>query len=409
MRHLRHLVAALAICSPVAALAGEEPGLPRAMTTEELDWSAKNPSAGFKALTAPPTGPLVSTTEYSPSQAILFGYSGTNGWKNIIAQMAKFITVDAQSEVWVIVTSTAQQNDMTSRFTTYGANLSKVRVFTAPLNSIWARDYGPRFIHEGGCRVIVDSTYYSSRPSDDAVPSFLAGALKMPYYATDLYHSGGNYHMGEPDTGYASTLVTSSNTNRTEAQIKDIFRSYYGLYTQLWTQFPSTVDGTGHIDIKGFKVRGNPIYNAFLTNYLGAQVINLNSTDLYTALERGTVDAQENPLTTIEAKKFYEVQKAIMLTGHIVDGLTTQIAPHLWNKLSDAEKKMFTEVTQEAANRSTAKIKKREAELVDEFKKKGLQIVQVDRKTFQDAVLKNAPLESMGYTKADFDKIQAAK
>ena len=45
-----------------------------------------------------------------------------------------------------------------------------------------------------------------------------------------------------------------------------------------------------HIDIKGFKVRGNPIYNAFLTNYLGAQVINLPSTELYTALERGTVD-----------------------------------------------------------------------------------------------------------------------
>jgi TRAP-type C4-dicarboxylate transport system, periplasmic component len=37
-------------------------------------------------------------------------------------------------------------------------------------------------------------------------------------------------------------------------------------------------------------VRGNPIYNAFLTNYLGAQVINLNSSELYTALERGTVD-----------------------------------------------------------------------------------------------------------------------
>src|SRR5260370_35377581 len=49
-------------------------------------------------------------------------------------------------------------------------------------------------------------------------------------------------------------------------------------------------DATGQIDIKGFKVRGNPIYNAFLTNYLGAQVINLNSSDLYTALERGTVD-----------------------------------------------------------------------------------------------------------------------
>jgi TRAP-type C4-dicarboxylate transport system substrate-binding protein len=103
------------------------------------------------------------------------------------------------------------------------------------------------------------------------------------------------------------------------------------------------------------------------------------------------------------------VQKAIMMTGHIVDGLTTQIAPHLWNKLSDTEKKMFTEVTQEAAVRATAKIKAREAELVGEFKKKGLQIVEVDRKSFQDAVLKNAPLSSMGFTQSDFDKIQAAK
>ena len=51
----------------------------------------------------------------------------------------------------------------------------------------------------------------------------------------------------------------------------------------------------------------------------------------------------------------------------------------------------------------------REAELVDEFKKKGLQIVNVDRKSFQDAVLKSSPLESMGFTKSDFDKIQAAR
>ena len=85
------------------------------------------------------------------------------------------------------------------------------------------------------------------------------------------------------------------------------------------------------------------------------------------------------------------------------------LAPHLWNRLSDAEKKMFMDVTQEAATRATAKIKKREAELVDEFKKKGLQIVSVDRQSFVDAVLKNRPLESLGYTRADYDKIQAAK
>ena len=98
-----------------------------------------------------------------------------------------------------------------------------------------------------------------------------------------------------------------------------------------------------------------------------------------------------------------------MLTGHIVDGLTTQVAPHVWNKLSDAEKTLFTTVTREAAARASADIKKREGELVEEFKKKGLQVVNVDRKSFQDAVLKSSPLESMGFTKADFDKIQAAR
>jgi TRAP-type C4-dicarboxylate transport system substrate-binding protein len=63
-----------------------------------------------------------------------------------------------------------------------------------------------------------------------------------------------------------------------------------GIRFSLWSTREPKFDGTGHIDIKGFKVRGNPIYNAFLTNYLGAQIINLNSPELYTALERGTVE-----------------------------------------------------------------------------------------------------------------------
>ena len=63
-----------------------------------------------------------------------------------------------------------------------------------------------------------------------------------------------------------------------------------GIRFCLWSTKEPRFDSSGHIDIKGFKVRGNPIYNAFLTNYLGAQVINLNSPELYTALERGTVD-----------------------------------------------------------------------------------------------------------------------
>jgi TRAP-type C4-dicarboxylate transport system substrate-binding protein len=103
------------------------------------------------------------------------------------------------------------------------------------------------------------------------------------------------------------------------------------------------------------------------------------------------------------------VQKNVILTGHIVDSLATQIAPHVWSKLSDVDKKVFTDVTQEAAQKATAEITKRETELADEFKKKGLAVTAVDKKSFQDAITKSVSLESMGYQKADWERIQAIK
>ncbi len=162
--------------------------------------------------------------------------------------------------------------------------------------------------------------------------------------------------------------------------------------------------------MKGLKIRvpDVPVYMA-TPKACGANPTPIAFAEVYLALQNGTVEAQENPLTTIEAKKFYEVQKAIMMTGHIIDGLTTQVAPHVWTKLTDQEKQMFAEVTQEAAKRATEQIKKREAELADEFKKKGLQIVAVDRKGFADAVLKTTTLESLGFDKKDYDRIVAAK
>jgi tripartite ATP-independent transporter DctP family solute receptor len=198
-------------------------------------------------------------------------------------------------------------------------------------------------------------------------------------------------------------------------EMSDEFRAKTGIQITAYTYYgarhtTSQKPFTNCEGMKGLKIRvpDVPAYTA-TPKACGANPTPIAFAEVYLALQNGTVEAQENPLTTIEAKKFFEVQKAIMLTGHIVDGLTTQVAPHVWTKLTDPEKAMFTEVTREAAARASAQIKKREAELVDEFKKKGLQIVQVDRKSFQDAVLKSSPLDSMGFTKADFDKIQAAK
>ncbi len=209
-------------------------------------------------------------------------------------------------------------------------------------------------------------------------------------------------------------LIAYSKSPVFQEMVKE-FRDKTGIQVTAYTYYgarhtTAQKPFTNCAGMKGIKIRvpDVPAYRA-TPEACGANPTPIAFAEVYLALQNGTVEAQENPLTTIEAKKFFEVQKAIMLTGHIVDGLTTQIAPHVWNKLSDAEKKLFTDVTQEAAVRATAKIKKREAELVDEFKKKGLQIVQVDRQSFVDAVMKNRPLESLGFTRADYDKIQAAK
>ncbi len=162
--------------------------------------------------------------------------------------------------------------------------------------------------------------------------------------------------------------------------------------------------------MKGLKIRvpDVPIYRN-TPEACGANATPIAFAEVYLALQNGTVEAQENPLPTIEAKKFYEVNKHIMLTGHIVDGLITQVAPHVWTKLSDAEKKIFGDVALEAAARATAQIKKREAELMSEFKTKGVTIHEVNRQSFIDAVLKNKPLEPMGFDKKDYDRIIAIK
>jgi tripartite ATP-independent transporter DctP family solute receptor len=163
-------------------------------------------------------------------------------------------------------------------------------------------------------------------------------------------------------------------------------------------------------EMKGLKIRvpDAPAYLA-MPRSCGANTSPIAFAEVYLALQNGTVDAQENPLTTIEAKKFYEVQKHIVLTGHIVDHLATIFSKQLWAKLSDEDKKIFTQVAQEAATRASAEIQAKEKELVEAFRQKGLTITEVNKDDFKDAVMKNVTLESLGYRKADYDKIQALK
>jgi tripartite ATP-independent transporter DctP family solute receptor len=166
----------------------------------------------------------------------------------------------------------------------------------------------------------------------------------------------------------------------------------------------------GCADMKGLKIRvpDVPAYLA-MPRACGANTSPIAFAEVYLALQNGTVEAQENPLTTIEAKKFYEVQKHIALTGHIVDHLNTVVAKGLWAKLSEEDKKIFREVALEAAQRATEEIKAKEKELAGFFRDKGLTVTEVDKEDFKQTVLKNVSFEQFGYRKSDYDKIQAIK
>ncbi|MFO1035924.1 MAG: sialic acid TRAP transporter substrate-binding protein SiaP [Geminicoccaceae bacterium] len=160
-------------------------------------------------------------------------------------------------------------------------------------------------------------------------------------------------------------------------------------------------------DMKGLKIRvpDAPLYRMF-PEAVGANPTPIAFAEVYLALQTGTVDAQENPLPTIQAKKFYEVQKYIALTGHITDALLTIVSGQTWNALSDEDKATFTAVFQEAAAGCTDAIRKKQDELAAWFRDQGVTVDEVDRAPFREAViaLHNGPAAT--WDKATYDRLQ---
>jgi tripartite ATP-independent transporter DctP family solute receptor len=136
-------------------------------------------------------------------------------------------------------------------------------------------------------------------------------------------------------------------------------------------------------DFVGLKMRVPPvpIYMVF-PDAVGANSTPVNFSELYLALQQGVVVAQENPLPTIQAKKFYEVQSDIMLTGHMTDGYFTLIGGPAWAKFSAEDQGIVTKVLQEASKGASDAIIKSEKELVSWFRDKGINVHEVEREAF---------------------------
>jgi tripartite ATP-independent transporter DctP family solute receptor len=165
-------------------------------------------------------------------------------------------------------------------------------------------------------------------------------------------------------------------------------------------------------DMQGMKLRvpPAPLFLMF-TKSVGADATPIAFSDVYTALQQGLVDGQENPLPTIMAKKFYEVQSHIVLTGHITESMVTVIGSHVWNKLTPDDQKVFAETLKEAAAKATESIEASERILAGEFRKLGVTVVEPDREAFRKAAipLHNDASVGAGWTKVQYDELQALK
>jgi tripartite ATP-independent transporter DctP family solute receptor len=170
-------------------------------------------------------------------------------------------------------------------------------------------------------------------------------------------------------------------------------------------------------DMKNLKIRvpDAPLYTLF-PRATGANPTPIAFAEVYLALQNKTVEAQENPLPTIEAKKFYEVQSHVNLTGHITDALLTIVGGPLWSKLSEADRKVFVEVFAEAAARATQEIVVNEQKLATDMATKyGRTVVKVDRAPFRAAVEKYYQAgklpdgNALPWPKETYDAVQALK
>jgi tripartite ATP-independent transporter DctP family solute receptor len=127
--------------------------------------------------------------------------------------------------------------------------------------------------------------------------------------------------------------------------------------------------------------------------------------ELFTALQQGTVDGQENPIPVILSSKFSQVQKHLSLTGHVYSPAALILSPNVWNKLSAADKAVFLEAGKKAAAAQRKKVNDDESTGIAQLEKEGMQVVkQVNGESFRKAV---APAYAQYAREFGADKIAA--
>ncbi|WP_311030602.1 TRAP transporter substrate-binding protein DctP [Mesorhizobium koreense] len=138
-------------------------------------------------------------------------------------------------------------------------------------------------------------------------------------------------------------------------------------------------------DMAGIKLRmpGGEAWQ-FLGKSLGANPVAMAYAEVYTGLQTGAIDGQDNPLPNVQNMKFYEVMSQIVLTSHLVGFDLLTVSSKTWNAMSPELQKKFQKAADDAIDWSTGQHLAREKELASSFEKKGLKIYKPDVDAFRE-------------------------
>jgi len=165
-------------------------------------------------------------------------------------------------------------------------------------------------------------------------------------------------------------------------------------------------------DMAGIKLRMPP-GDAWqlLGRSLGANPTPMAYAEVYTGLQTGAIDGQDNPLPNVQNMKFYEVMSQIVLTSHLVGYDLLTVNMKTWQSMSAAKQKSFQASADKAINWSTAEHLKRETQLADEFKKMGLDVYVPNINAFRENAQKVylASDEAKEWPKGMLEKVAAIK
>ena len=164
-------------------------------------------------------------------------------------------------------------------------------------------------------------------------------------------------------------------------------------------------------DLKGLKMRTmeNPVHVAAYKG-LGIVTTPMAFPEVFTALQQGTVDGQENPLSVIMASKFDQVQKYLTLTGHVYSPGIFLMEKAAFDKLSAADKQAFLDAAKEGVKANRARVDEDDAKGVTELRNKGMTVVEnIDKSKFVAMLAPvNAEFEKQ-FGKANIERIRNYK